>query len=90
MGSGGPSWLTMSTTNPPSVVTLNEAARELRCSKAHISNIVNGKVPRLPHLPVIRIGRRVLIRYDALLDWIRQTESASEQCYDSARSGFIA
>lgn len=68
-----------------SVVTLSEAAQELRCSKAHLSNVVNGKVPRLPRLPVVRIGRRVLIRREAL-EWIRE----AERCYDSARSGFIA
>ncbi len=73
-----------------SVLTLAEAARELRCSKAHVSNVVNGKVPHLPRLPVVRIGRRVLIRYEALLEWIRLAEQASGGCYDSARSEFIA
>lgn len=72
------------------VMTLAEAARKLRCSKAHMSNVVNGKVPHLPPLPVLRIGRRVLIRHEALVSWMRQAEQASSGCYDSARSGFIA
>jgi excisionase family DNA binding protein len=72
------------------VITLAEAAKELRCSKAHVSNVVNGKVPHLPRLPVVRIGRRVLIRHEALLEWIRLAEQASAGCYDSTRSEFIA
>lgn len=80
----------MSAHPEPTVITLAEAARELRCSKAHLCNVVNGKVPRLPRLPVVRIGRRILIRHAALLEWIQQAEDASKGCYDSARSGFIA
>ena len=37
------------------VLTLREAAEVLRCSKAHVSNIINRKVPGLPTLPVVRI-----------------------------------
>ena len=44
------------------ILTVAEAARELRCSKAHVHNIIHGKVEGLPPLPVLRIGRRVLIR----------------------------
>jgi hypothetical protein len=47
-----------------------ETAAGLRCSKAHLSHIVNGKVADLPPLPVVRIGRRVLIRRDALSNWL--------------------
>jgi excisionase family DNA binding protein len=59
----------------PAVLTVSEAAREMRCSKAHLHNIVAGKVPNLPPLPVLRIGRRVLIRYDALKAWLSQLEA---------------
>jgi excisionase family DNA binding protein len=52
------------------VLTVSEVAKILRCSKAHLCNIVNGKLPNLPPLPVLRIGRRVLIRQDALDDWM--------------------
>lgn len=52
------------------VVTLTEAAKHLRCSKAHLCNVVNGKVARLPPLPTVRIGRRVLIRRDTLQQWL--------------------
>jgi excisionase family DNA binding protein len=54
----------------PTVLTMSEIARELRCSKTHVHNIIEGRVRDLPPLPVIRIGRRVLIRHDALLRWM--------------------
>jgi excisionase family DNA binding protein len=52
------------------VLTVAEVARELRCSKAHVHNIIHGKVPDLPPLPVLRIGRRVLIRHEGLRAWM--------------------
>jgi len=54
----------------PSVLTLAEVAQELRCSKAHLSHIINGKVEGLPPLPVARIGRRVIVRREVLLQWL--------------------
>ena len=57
------------------LLTVAEAARELRCSKAHVHNIIVGKVPGLPPLPVLRIGRRVLIRHEALRAWMLSVEA---------------
>lgn len=59
---------------PNGVLTVTEIAHELRCSKAHVHNIVAGKVSGLPPLPVLRIGRRVLIRREALLHWMEWLE----------------
>ena len=56
------------------VLTLAEVAKELRCSKAHVSNIINRKVPHVPPLPVVRIGRRVLIRDESLREWMKALE----------------
>ena len=58
----------------PSILTLADVAKVLRCSKAHVSNIILGKVPHLPRLPVVRIGRRVLIRDESLDEWMRAVE----------------
>ena len=52
------------------VLTMAEVAVELRCSKAHLSHIINGKVAGLPPLPVARIGRRVIIRRAVLMHWL--------------------
>lgn len=56
------------------VLTLYEVAKTLRCSKAHICNLIRGKVPDLPPLPIVRIGRRVLIRAESLAGWMRTVE----------------
>lgn len=58
----------------PPLLTVAEAARELRCSKAHVHNIIHGKVRDLPLLPVLRIGRRVLIRHETLRAWMLSVE----------------
>ena len=46
----------------PEILTIPEVAEDLRCSKAHVYNIVNGKVPGVRRLPVIVLGRRKLAR----------------------------
>jgi excisionase family DNA binding protein len=61
------------------VLTVKEAALMLRCSKAHLCNVVNGKVAGVPHLPAVRIGRRVLFRRDSLEHWLREIESRAER-----------
>jgi hypothetical protein len=59
----------------PAVLTVAEVAHELRCSKAHVHNIVAGKVPNLPPLPVLRIGRRMLVRAEGLEKWLTELEA---------------
>ena len=56
---------------------LAEAAALVRCSRAHLSNVVNGKVRGIPRLPAVRIGRRVLFRRESLELWLQQVESAT-------------
>jgi excisionase family DNA binding protein len=58
----------------PDVLTTVEAARVLRCSKAHFCNLLNGKVPGLPALPHLRLGRRRLVRRATLSQWIEEVE----------------
>src|SRR5579871_3413963 len=59
----------------PVLLTIPEAARELRCSKTHVHNLIYGKVPHVPPLPVLRIGRRVLIRTEGLKAWMLTVEA---------------
>jgi excisionase family DNA binding protein len=67
---------TLSTpTPPPTVLTVREVAAELRCSKAHVHNIIAGKVHDLPPLPVLRIGRRRLVRAEGLKRWMAELEA---------------
>jgi len=60
------------------VLTVPEVAQALRCSKAHVHNLINGKVRDAKPLPSVRIGRRRLVRRASLDEWI----TANEKCYD--------
>jgi excisionase family DNA binding protein len=59
------------------ILTTEEVSRELRCSKAHVCNCINGKVKGLPPLPAIALGRRKLVRRSALEAWLAQNESGA-------------
>jgi hypothetical protein len=64
---------------PHALLTIMDAARELRCSKAHLYNILRGGVEGLPPLPVFHIGRRVFIRHNQLQAWIRSLEDRERE-----------
>lgn len=61
----------------PRILSLAEAAALVRCSRAHLCNLANGKVRGLPRLPSVRIGRRVLFRRESLERWLRELETAA-------------
>ena len=56
------------------ILTVEEVAVELRCSKAHVYNAIAGKVDGVYPLPAISMGRRKLVRRRALEQWIRMNE----------------
>ena len=60
------------------LLTLDEVAVILRCSKAHLCNVLNGKVVSLPALPHIPLGRRKLVRKAALEAWLERVEETPE------------
>jgi len=60
------------------IMTLAEVARELRCSKAHVCNVINGKIHGTPPLPTVALGRRRLVRRASLDEWIRTNEHTHE------------
>lgn len=62
------------------VLTVSEVAADLRCSKAHIYNMINGKVAGVTPLPAITMGRRRLVRRSSLEDW----KDANEQGHSDA------
>ncbi len=63
---------------PSELLTLTEVAMILRCSKAHLCNVLNGKVARLPPLPHVALGRRKLVRKVALEQWLERVEDSRE------------
>jgi excisionase family DNA binding protein len=63
------------------VMSLNEAAAYLHVSKAHLSNLINGKVPGVTPIRVRRAGRRVLIKRDWIDEWLEATaRKAATEC----------
>ncbi len=58
-------------------LTLAGVAVDLHCSKAHVSNLIRGRVAGVTPLPAIRLGRRVLVRRRTLDDWKRANERAA-------------
>ena len=60
-------------THMPVLLTPSDVAELLRTSRKAIYTMVErGQLPG-----VVRIGRRVLVREDALLDWLRRKSTPS-------------
>ena len=59
------------------LLTVAEVAADLRCSKGHVHNAINGKVAGVLPIPAIRMGRRTLVRRSALESWKRLSEKGS-------------
>jgi excisionase family DNA binding protein len=56
------------------VMTLKQAAAYLQVSKAHLSNVINGKVPGVPPVRCFRVGRRILIKREWVNDWLETAD----------------
>jgi hypothetical protein len=56
------------------LLTLREVAELLHVSKAHISNVVAGRVTGCVPIPTVSLGRRKLVRRAALLAWVQANE----------------
>ena len=56
------------------ILSAVEVAKELRCSKAHVYNVMHGRVEGVLPLPSIPMGRRRMIRRTALEAWKRANE----------------
>ena len=63
----------------PHVLTVAEAARELRCSKAHVHHLITGKVRGVSPLPSLWLGRRRLIVRASFVAWIRANERRQDK-----------
>jgi hypothetical protein len=63
---------TMTTSESKSVLTINEVASLLRCSKAHVCNLMAGKVPGAPKLTHVCLGRRKLTTREWINEWMER------------------
>jgi hypothetical protein len=61
----------------PEIMNAEEVACELRVSKAHVHNLLNGKVRGVRPLPSISLGRRRIIRRSMLEEWMRDNEQTA-------------
>lgn len=59
------------------ILSIKEVANNLRCSKAHVYNAINGKIQGVTRLPSIPMGRRKLVRRTSLESWKQINEAAS-------------
>ncbi len=75
----------------PENLNVVEVASFLRCTRAHVYKLLAGKVAGVPRLECIRVGRRIIVRKAALLDWLTRAEKATTQtCYDPRTPGIDA
>ena len=61
-------------THAEPIMTLKQAAAYLQVSKAHLSNVINGKVPGVRPPRVFRAGRRILIRREWVDEWMETAD----------------
>jgi excisionase family DNA binding protein len=69
------------------LLTLATVAKLLHCSKAHITNVIAGRVPGCAPIPAIHLGRRMLVRREALAAWIERNETANDNLKASPERG---
>ncbi len=62
----------MQTESP--VMNLRQAAAYLQVSKAHLSNVIQGKVFGVPPVRCFRVGRRVLIKREWIDEWLETAD----------------
>ena len=62
---------------PDEILTVADVSKEMKCSKAHVHNTINGKVKGVTQLPAIHMGGRKLVCRSALEMWKRANEKAS-------------
>ena len=65
------------------LMTAAEVAAELRCSKAQVHRIIRGQVEHVSALPVLRLGRKRVVRRSSFERW----KADNERC---ARGAMLA
>jgi excisionase family DNA binding protein len=66
------------------LLTMAEVAQLLHCSKAHICNVIAGRVHDCRPIPAVCLGRRKLVRRAALAEWLERNEQVPAN--DNTRS----
>jgi len=69
------------TNNHSPVFTLKQTAEYLRISKAHLSNVITGKVAGVPSMRHARVGRRILIKRQWANEWLELVGQESTKAW---------
>jgi hypothetical protein len=69
------------------LLTMVQVAELLHCSKAHVCNVIAGRVPGCAPIPSVHLGRRMLVRRESLLLWIAHNEHANDNLKASPERG---
>jgi len=59
------------------ILSIDQVASFLGCSKAHVCKAIAGKVTGVTPLPAISMGRRKLVRRQSLEAWLVQNDAAN-------------
>jgi excisionase family DNA binding protein len=59
------------------VLTCEQVAKRLNCSRAQVSKLIHGKVKGAPRLKAAHLGRRPLVREESLEEWFREAEKCN-------------
>jgi hypothetical protein len=57
------------------ILTIQDVAELLRCSKTHVCNVMAGRVPGVPKLTHVALGRRKIVRREWLDQWLEESKS---------------
>jgi excisionase family DNA binding protein len=60
------------------LLTVSEIAQQLRCSRAHVCNLIAGRVRGCSAIPTVRLGRRQLVRKETFSQWLAGNEHAND------------
>ena len=64
------------------ILTVEDVAKDLRCSKAHVYHAINGTIPGVSPLLAISMGRLRRVRRSALEEWEANERAAARRCHD--------
>ena len=58
------------------ILTVNEVAGVLRCSKNQVQLALEGKLPGLPRMTHLLLGRRKVVRREWLQEWMESNKAS--------------
>jgi len=60
------------------ILTITEVAEVLRCSKTHVKKALNGRVPGVPQMAHLTLGRRKLVPSEWFDEWLSESRRRIE------------